>query len=196
MLALPFAQAPFAVSHCELKAKCPAFKGGACPYSTLPQQMKGVAGKCPAFKGGCPWKHCTTVGEYLEIMSKMRDTCKGKAAQKTFFDKVMKVSKAGQAKLGACPFNKHKCQLMTDAHGKAIIPKWSTHGVHLEKRFALHAVLRNRKSLFRYGSHCCLFSCNQCTMNKQNLHLEAWVGVFCQPIFKPENTVGDSDLAA
>ena len=123
MLALPFAQAPFAVSHSELKVKCPAFKGGACPYFELPQQMKGVADKCPAFKNGCPWKHCTTVGEYLEIMSKMRDTCKGKAAYKKFFGKVMEASKAGEAKLGACPFHQLKCQFMNDAHGKAIIPK-------------------------------------------------------------------------
>ena len=59
---------PFALSHCELQAKCPAFKGGACPYSGLSQQMKGIAGKCPAFEGDCPWKDSTTMSEYLEII--------------------------------------------------------------------------------------------------------------------------------
>ena len=87
--------------------------------------MNGIAAKCPAFKDGCPWKRCTTVGEYVEIMRKMRDTCKGKDAQKKYFGKVMEVSKAGEAKLGACPFHQHKCQFMSDAHGKAIIPKWN-----------------------------------------------------------------------
>ena len=56
-------------------------------------------------------------------MSKMRGTCKGKAAYKKLFGKVMELSKAGEAKLGACPFHQHKCQFMNDAHGKAIITK-------------------------------------------------------------------------
>lgn len=85
--------------------------------------MKKIAAKCPAFENGCPWKNCSTVGQYLEIMSKMRDTCKGKAAQKEFFEQVIAVSKSGQSKLGVCPFNKHMCQFIHDAHGKAIFPK-------------------------------------------------------------------------
>lgn len=116
-------QCPFSVSHCELKAKCPAFKGGNCPYSALPSEMKGIAAKCPAFKNGCPWKSCHTVGEYLEIMAKMRDTCKGKTAYLQFFNKVVAVSKAGESKMGVCPFNKHLCQFTHDAQGKPIVPK-------------------------------------------------------------------------
>ena len=117
-------QAPFSVSHSQLKAKCAAFKGGACPYSVLPKEMKGIAAKCPAFKDGCPWKDCTTVGEYVEMMAKMR--CHhlkgGQTAYKKFFARVHEVSKGAEAKLGVCPFQQNKCQFSNDAHGKPIIP--------------------------------------------------------------------------
>ena len=118
-------QAPLSVSHSELKAKCAAFKGGACPYSVLPKEIKGIAARCPAFKDGCPWKGCTVLGEHLEIMAKMRGhhSKGGQAANTKFFARVHEVSKGAEAKLGVCPFQQSKCQFSSDAHSKPIIPK-------------------------------------------------------------------------
>ena len=104
--------------------KCPAFGKGVCPYADLVTKCKGLAGKCPAFKGGCPFKNCKSVGEFVEKMTQMRDTCSGKAAYTKFFKEVHAVSESGQKKLGgACPFNAHICPFSHDAEGKALIPK-------------------------------------------------------------------------
>ena len=103
--------------------KCPAFGKGVCPYAGLVQKDKGLAGNCPAFKQGCPFKNCKSVGEFVEKMTQMRDTCKGKAAYTKFFDDVLAVSKEGQEKLGACPFNAHLCPFSRDAEGMPLISR-------------------------------------------------------------------------
>ena len=107
----------------DVMFKCPAFGKGICPYAGLAQKDKGLAGNCPAFTGGCPFKKCKSVGEFVEKMTQMRDTCKGKAAYSKFFQDVLAASEAGQKKLGACPFMAHSCPFSHDAQGKAIIPK-------------------------------------------------------------------------
>ena len=102
---------------------CPAFGKGVCPYKSLITKDKGVAGKCPAFRDGCPFKNFKSVGEFVEKLAQMRDTCTGKDAHKKFFKDVLDVSDEEQKKLGACPFNAFVCPFSHDAHGKAIIPK-------------------------------------------------------------------------
>ena len=102
---------------------CPAFGKGVCPYAILVTECKGLAGNCPAFKGGCPFKNCKTVGEFVEKMTQMRDTCKGKAAYSKFFQRLHEINDGEQEKLGACPFNAHVCPFSRDAKGKPIVPK-------------------------------------------------------------------------
>lgn len=114
---------PMGVTLNDAMFKCPAFGKGVCPYAGLVTKCKGLAGKCPAFKGGCPFKNCKSVGEFVEKMTQMRDTCSGKAAYTKFFQEVIAVSQSGQKKLGACPFNAHICPFSHDAQGKALIPK-------------------------------------------------------------------------
>ena len=76
--------------------KCPAFGKGVCPYAGLVQKDKGLAGNCPAFKQGCPFKNCKSVGEFVEKMTQMRDTCKGKAAYTKFFDDALQCLRRGR----------------------------------------------------------------------------------------------------
>ncbi|KAL9986174.1 hypothetical protein ACROYT_G000269 [Oculina patagonica] len=114
---------PLGVTLNDVMHKCPAFGKGVCPYAGLVTECKGLAAKCPAFKGGCPFKNCKTVGEFVEKMTQMRDTCKGKKAYEHFFQKLLKVTDDGQKAMGACPFNAHVCPFKNDAQGKPIISK-------------------------------------------------------------------------
>ena len=108
----------------DVMFNCPAFGKDMCPYAVLVTECKGLAGKCPAFKGGCPFKICTSVGQFVEKLTQMRDTgCKGKAAYTEFFQKLLAINETGQKELGKCPFNAHVCPFSHDARGKAIIPK-------------------------------------------------------------------------
>lgn len=107
----------------HVMSKCPAFGKDLCPYAILVTKCKGLAGNCPAFKGGCPFKICKSVGEFVEKLTQMRDTCKGKAAYTKFFQELLAINEAAQKKQGNCPFNAHVCPFSYDAQGKAIIPK-------------------------------------------------------------------------
>ena len=108
----------------DVMFNCPAFGKAMCPYADLVTKCKGLAGKCPAFKEGCPFKICTSVGQFVEKLTQMRDTCtKGKPAYTEFFKKLLAINDAGQKELGKCPFNAHVCPFSHDARGKAIIPK-------------------------------------------------------------------------
>lgn len=107
----------------DVMFKCPAFGKRKCPYADLVQKDKGLARNCPAFMGGCPFKNCKCVGEFVEKMTQMRDTCKGKDAYSKFFRDVLAISEDGQKKLGACPFNAHLCPFSRDAKGKPMILK-------------------------------------------------------------------------
>ena len=120
---LHFFKTPMGVTLNDAINACPAFGKGVCPYAILVTECKGLAGSCPAFKGGCPFKNCKTVGEFVEKMTQMRDTCKGKAAYSKFFQKLCKINDSEQEKLGACPFNAHVCPFSRDAKGKPIVPK-------------------------------------------------------------------------
>ena len=103
---------------------CPAFGKDKCPYAILITKCKGLAGNCPAFKEGCPFKICKSVGEFVEKLTQMRDTCvKGKPSYTKFFQDLLAINEAEQKKLGNCPFNAHVCPFSHDAQGKAIIPK-------------------------------------------------------------------------
>ena len=104
--------------------KCPALGKDKCPYAILITKCKGLAGNCPAFKEGCPFKICDSVGEFVEKLMQMRDTCcKGKPSYTKFFQDLLAINEAEQKKLGNCPFNAHVCPFSHDAQGKAIIPK-------------------------------------------------------------------------
>ena len=105
----------------DVMFKCPAFGKDRCPYTGLVAQNKYVASNCPAFKDGCPFKNSKTVGEFVEKMTQMRDTCKGKDAYKSFIKQVIDVSKEEQNKLGNCTFNAYVCPFSRDAEGKALI---------------------------------------------------------------------------
>ena len=105
----------------DVMFKCPAFGKGVCPYAPL--KDKHLATKCPAFKGGCPFKNCKSVGEFVEKMTQMRDTCAGKANYTEFFKLVLNTSADGEKKLGSCPFVAHVCPFSKDAQGKPMIPK-------------------------------------------------------------------------
>ena len=109
----------------DVMFNCPAFGKAMCPYAILLTKCKGLAGKCPAFKElqGCPFKICTSVGQFVEKLTQMRDTCKGKAAYTDFYQKLLAINEAGQKELGDCPFNAHVCPFNHDAKGKAIVPK-------------------------------------------------------------------------
>ena len=117
-------QTPFGVTLSDAMFKCPAFGKAVCPYAPLIEKDKGITGNCPAFKQGCPFKICKSVGEFVEKLTQMRDTCcKGKPAQIKFFQDVLAVSTAGEEELGTCPFMAHVCCFRVDADGRAIIPK-------------------------------------------------------------------------
>ncbi len=106
----------------DIKAKCPAFDKNTCPYMGLVSDHKSLAkGKCPAFSDGCPFKNLNTVGEFVEKVTQMRDSCKGKAAYQKFFKDVHAVSDAKQKKLGTCKFNEYLCPFSHDADGGKII---------------------------------------------------------------------------
>ena len=108
----------------DVMFKCPAFGKAMCPYAILVTKCKGLAGNCPAFKEGCPFKICKSVGDFVEKLTQMRDTCtKGKAAYTKFFQELLAINEAGQKELGNCPFNAHVCPFSHDAQGKTIIPK-------------------------------------------------------------------------
>ncbi len=111
------------VTLSDVMMKCPAFDKCVCPYAGLITECKGLAAKCPAFKGGCPFKNCKSVGEFVEKMTQMRDTCKGKKAYGQFFEKLLKVNEREQKEKGKCPFNAHVCPFSHDAKGKPIVPK-------------------------------------------------------------------------
>lgn len=112
----PFAQ----VTNADVQKKCPAFIGGGCPYSKLPQEKKGIAGKCPAFaKGACPFAKCKSVGEFQEKLGEMRDQCKGDGAYQEFLKAVVLTSKQKEVELGhGCPFFSKGCPF---SHGKDIL---------------------------------------------------------------------------
>jgi len=108
----------------EVMLMCPAFGKAICPYTILVRECKGLAGKCPPFKEDCPFKICLSVGDFVEKLTQMRDTCiRGKAAHATFFKELLKINEDDQKKLGNCPFNAHVCPFRYDAQGKAIISK-------------------------------------------------------------------------
>ena len=109
-----------------MQKKCPAFIGGGCPYSSLPEERKGIAGKCPAFaEGTCPFAGCKSVGEFQEKLGEMRDQCKGDGAYQEFLKAVMLTSQQKEAELGRdCPFfsGKQGCPF---AHGKDILSPYN-----------------------------------------------------------------------
>ena len=108
------------VTNADVQKKCPAFIGGGCPYSKLPEEKKGIAGKCPAFaEGVCPFAKCKSVGEFQEKLGEMRDQCKGDGAYQEFLKAVMLTSKEKEVQLGhGCPFFGKGCPF---AHGKDIM---------------------------------------------------------------------------
>lgn len=114
---------PMGVNLLDAMNTCPAFGKGVCPYAILVTKCKGLAGNCPAFKGGCPFKNFKTVGEFVEKMTQMRDTCKGTTAYTKFFQELLAITDTAQKKLGACPFNAHVCPFSRDAKGKPLLPK-------------------------------------------------------------------------
>lgn len=108
----------------EAQKSCPAFIGGGCPYSQLPQEKKGIAGKCPAFaKGSCPFANCKSVEQFQQKLGEMRDNCKGDGAYQEFLKAVMLKSKEKEVELGkGCPlFSLHGCPFSHDAQGKDIM---------------------------------------------------------------------------
>lgn len=108
----------------DVMFKCPAFGKTMCPYAILVTKCKGLAGNCPAFKEGCPFKICASVGQFVEKLTQMRDTClEGKAAHTQFFKELFIINSDKQKELGSCPFNAHVCPFSHDAQGKAIVPK-------------------------------------------------------------------------
>ena len=54
------------------------------------EDTQSLAGKCPAFKEGYPFKNCKCVGDFVEKITQMRDTCKGKAAYTKFFNMFLR----------------------------------------------------------------------------------------------------------
>ena len=107
----------------DVMFNCPAFGKAMCPYAILVTKCKGLAGNCPAFKGGCPFKICTSVGQFVDKLTQMRDTCKGKPAYIKFFQQLLAINDARQKELGNCPFNAYVCPFSHDARGKPIIPQ-------------------------------------------------------------------------
>ena len=108
----------------DVMFNCPAFGKAMCPYAILVTKCKGLASNCPAFKKGRPFKICRSVGQFVEKLTQMRDTCSmGKAAHTQFFKELSAINEAKQKELGNCPFNAHVSPFSHDAQGKAIVPK-------------------------------------------------------------------------
>ncbi|KAL9986187.1 hypothetical protein ACROYT_G000292 [Oculina patagonica] len=104
-------QVPMDVDFDDIKAKCPAFDKNTCPYMGLVSDHKGLAkGKCPVFSDGCPFKNLNTVGEFVEKMTQMRNTCKGKAAYREFFHHCRSILPRKSKRSWMIAFSMRLCQ--------------------------------------------------------------------------------------
>merc|ERR1739844_52953 len=124
-------QDPRKTSYETVKAKCPVFEGGACPYTKIKSELSGLQGNCPSFKqGGCPFNDLQgkTVEDTIQKLVEMKTQCPAKDAHEKALKAILQLSTSEEKAHGKSPFFSDGCLYSAAVTFEELKGKWPFKG--------------------------------------------------------------------